>query len=85
MGALRGKESIMSDTSDSTGSAKADDSDTFNDFDETNGLAPGLDGDDGGALNPDGDDTILGNLTNAFRDHRHEDTSETPYSEEGQN
>jgi hypothetical protein len=55
-------------------------------FDETNGLAGNLEGDDGGAESQGNDDSALGGLfTNALDpDGEHgDDTGETSYSEEG--
>ncbi|NEN07709.1 hypothetical protein G3T36_17780 [Diaminobutyricibacter tongyongensis] len=57
-------------------------------FDQTNDKAPGLDGDDAGAL-PDEDDQEHGVLTDLVRDldsnfeDRKDDDGETAYSEEG--
>ncbi len=61
------------------------------DFDQTNGLAPGLEGDDGGAITHDEEEggspverigrDLLGGLGRPAPD---DETGETPYSEEGQ-
>ena len=61
------------------------DEEPIDDFDETNGIVQGLDGDDGGAIDPDPGNG-LDELVRATRRGLHrpdKDTSETPYSEEG--
>ncbi|MFF1876429.1 hypothetical protein [Leifsonia sp. NPDC058230] len=56
----------------------------IDDFDETNGLVEGLDGDDGGVIDHDPHDGVifeaLRDLDDPITD---EDSAETPYSEEG--
>ncbi|MEO7015017.1 MAG: hypothetical protein ABI130_15105 [Leifsonia sp.] len=55
-------------------------------FDQTNGLAKGLEGDDGGAVdpNPDPGQNVIGEAIRALDDPLSDDESaETPYSEEG--
>ena len=55
-------------------------------FDETNGLAGNLDGDDGGAESTDNDETVFGGLLTNVLDpdaDQGENTGETSYSEEG--
>jgi hypothetical protein len=58
-------------------------------FDETNGLAPGLDGDDGGAITPDDEEDGAIALRKVGRrilgepEADEEESGETPYSEEG--
>jgi hypothetical protein len=56
-------------------------------FDQTNGLADGLDGDDGGTLDPDSNKNgLLNNVVNELTgepDHDAHDPGETDYSEEG--
>ena len=56
----------------------------IDDFDETNGLVEGLDGDDGGAIDPSPHNNVifeaLRDLDDPITD---EDSAETPYSEEG--
>ena len=57
-----------------------------NDFDETNGLVEGLDGDDGGAVDPDADKGVFGKIFGDLVDPdqgSNDDEGETSYSEEG--
>ena len=61
------------------------------DFDETNEKAPGLDGDDGGAITDDDDERhgvltdLVRDLDSDFEDRKDDETDdgETAYSEEG--
>ncbi len=62
------------------------------DFDQTNGIAPGLDGDDGGAVTDEGDEKhgvladLVEDVETNFHDRDPEEThedGETRYSEEG--
>lgn len=60
----------------------------INDFDETNGIVEGLDGDDGGALDPEGrQQSVLGEAVKKLTDPADQETDdedgETSYSEEG--
>lgn len=60
----------------------------IDDFDETNGLVEGLDGDDGGALDPEGrQQSVLGEAVKKLTDPADQETGhedgETSYSEEG--
>jgi hypothetical protein len=56
-------------------------------FDQTNGLAEGLEGDDGGAVDPSADKNVIGevigDLTDPYEGPRDGDEDETSYSEEG--
>jgi hypothetical protein len=53
-------------------------------FDETNGLAEGLDGDDGGAIDPTPHENVIAEAIRDLDDPlTDEDAAETPYSEEG--
>ncbi|WP_431278749.1 hypothetical protein [Leifsonia poae] len=55
-----------------------------NEFDQTNGLVDGLDGDDGGAIDPTPDQNVIGEAIRDLDDPlTDEDSAETPYSEEG--
>jgi hypothetical protein len=71
------------------GQGSKDDVEPIYEFDETNGLAPGLDGDDGGAITPDDEDDGAIALRNVGRrilgepEDDEEESGETPYSEEG--
>ncbi len=66
-----------------------EDVEPIGEFDETNGLAPGLDGDDGGAITPEDEDDggiALRNVGRRLLDEpegEEEKSGETPYSEEG--
>jgi hypothetical protein len=70
------------------------DDEPFDNFDETNGLAPGLDGDDDGAeedsVDKAGHASLFGGLIRGLdsdlrrgQKQENDDSSETPYSEEG--
>lgn len=65
-----------------------DDDEVIDNFDQTNGLAPGLDGDDGGAIAPEEPQGLLGYADIIDRPitldgHESDETGETGYSEEG--
>jgi hypothetical protein len=52
--------------------------------DQTNGLVDGLEGDDGGAADPNPDQNVIGEAIRDLDDPlTDEDAAETPYSEEG--
>jgi hypothetical protein len=70
------------------------DDEPIDNFDETNGLAPGLDGDDGGAeedsVEKAGHTSLVGGLIHGLdsdlrrgQKQENDDSSETQYSEEG--
>ncbi|MCU1534599.1 MAG: hypothetical protein JWR53_1080 [Glaciihabitans sp.] len=66
------------------------DADEKEPFDQTNGLAPGVEGDDGGAIDPDDEETGGNLLTRAAQEFVGDDYAtpqqpkgETKYSEEG--
>jgi len=52
--------------------------------DQTNGLVDGLEGDDGGAVDPTPDENVIGEAIRDLDDPlTDEESAETPYSEEG--
>ncbi|MFF1572736.1 hypothetical protein ACFVWR_08320 [Leifsonia sp. NPDC058292] len=52
--------------------------------DQTNGLAEGLEGDDGGAVDPSPDENVISEAIRDLDDPlTDEESAETPYSEEG--
>jgi hypothetical protein len=56
----------------------------IDDFDETNGLVDGLDGEDGGAIDPTPHENVIAEAIRDLDDPiTDEDSAETPYSEEG--
>jgi hypothetical protein len=77
------------ETADRSRDRHSDETEPVGDFDQTNGLAPGLDGDDGGALPTDDekrDERIdIGDVARSiFHPGAEEDrTGATAYSEEG--
>jgi hypothetical protein len=68
-----------------TGGDSAGRADVVSEFDQTNGLADGLDGDDGGELKPAERDSVFEEAMRSIDDSlpENDENSATSYSEEG--
>ena len=67
------------------GAGAGGDDEVVTEFDQTNGQAEGLDGDDGGELQPDDNRSLMDDILRGVDDDRpaDDDSSHTSYSEEG--